>query len=105
MFLLASSVCGLFKWRQFEPEVIHLLPFHRFKGISEFLFISPPPPIDGTESDSIRPYLSGGRPPRQGRLRELKYVNPCFRARSSAFGLRFRQVSRLSFARLRLGIV
>src|SRR5277367_4207253 len=24
MFLLASSVCGLFKWRQFEPEVILL---------------------------------------------------------------------------------
>jgi transposase-like protein len=22
MLLLASSVCGLFKWRQFEPEVI-----------------------------------------------------------------------------------
>src|SRR5580704_9820528 len=22
MFVLASSVCGLFKWRQFEPEVI-----------------------------------------------------------------------------------
>ena len=24
MLLLASSVCGLFKWRQFEPEVILL---------------------------------------------------------------------------------
>ena len=24
MFLLASSVCGLFKWRQFEPELILL---------------------------------------------------------------------------------
>jgi transposase, IS6 family len=24
MFVLASSVCGLFKWRQFEPEVILL---------------------------------------------------------------------------------
>ena len=24
MVLLASSVCGLFKWRQFEPEVILL---------------------------------------------------------------------------------
>src|SRR5271163_4039845 len=24
MLLLASSVCGLFKWRQFEPEVIVL---------------------------------------------------------------------------------
>ena len=24
MLLLASSVCGLFKWRQFEPEVIPL---------------------------------------------------------------------------------
>ena len=23
MLLLASSVCGLFKWRQFEPEVIN----------------------------------------------------------------------------------
>jgi transposase-like protein len=24
MLVLASSVCGLFKWRQFEPEVILL---------------------------------------------------------------------------------
>ena len=24
MLLMASSVCGLFKWRQFEPEVILL---------------------------------------------------------------------------------
>jgi hypothetical protein len=24
MLLLASSVCGLFKWRQFEPEMILL---------------------------------------------------------------------------------
>ena len=24
MLILASSVCGLFKWRQFEPEVILL---------------------------------------------------------------------------------
>jgi transposase, IS6 family len=24
MLLLASSVCGLFKWRQFEPEIILL---------------------------------------------------------------------------------
>jgi transposase, IS6 family len=24
MLLLTSSVCGLFKWRQFEPEVILL---------------------------------------------------------------------------------
>jgi hypothetical protein len=24
MLLLASAVCGLFKWRQFEPEVILL---------------------------------------------------------------------------------
>ena len=24
MLLLASSVCGLFKWRQFEPEVVLL---------------------------------------------------------------------------------
>ena len=24
MLLLASSVCGLFEWRQFEPEVILL---------------------------------------------------------------------------------
>jgi hypothetical protein len=24
MLLLESSVCGLFKWRQFEPEVIML---------------------------------------------------------------------------------
>ena len=25
MLILASSVCGLFKWRQFEPEVILLV--------------------------------------------------------------------------------
>jgi transposase-like protein len=28
MLILASSVCGLFKWRQFEPEVILLAENH-----------------------------------------------------------------------------
>ena len=35
MLLLASSVCGLFKWRQFEPEVT-LMPvgwYLRFSAI------------------------------------------------------------------------
>ena len=34
MFLLASSVCGSFKWRQFEPEVILLA----VGGTCAFLF-------------------------------------------------------------------
>src|ERR1700676_2077832 len=43
MLLLASSVCGLFKWRQFEPEVILLavgwyLRFSlSYRGVEELL--------------------------------------------------------------------
>ena len=45
MLLLASSVCGLFKWRQFEPEVILLavgwylrfsLSYLRFRGVDQW---------------------------------------------------------------------
>jgi len=43
MLILASSVCGLFKWRQFEPEVILLavgwyLRFSlSYRGVEELL--------------------------------------------------------------------
>ena len=33
MLLLASSVCGLFKWRQFEPEVILLAVGSRWNDV------------------------------------------------------------------------
>jgi hypothetical protein len=34
MLLLASSGCGLFKWRQFAPEVILLAVGEGFLGLS-----------------------------------------------------------------------
>src|SRR6476619_1312817 len=43
MLLLASSVCGLFKWRQFEPEVIlltvgwYLRFFLSYRDVEELL--------------------------------------------------------------------
>ena len=36
MLLLDSSVCGLFKWRQFEPEVI-LLAVGSYRDVEELL--------------------------------------------------------------------
>jgi hypothetical protein len=75
MLLLASSVCGLFKWRQFEPEVILLavgwyLRFSlSYRDVEELLAerslradhvtVTAPP----TSSDANLPCLRFGRAP------------------------------------------
>ena len=68
MLLLASSVCGLFKWRQFEPEVILLavgwyLRFSlSYRDVEELLAERASTPITsrcGDGSSDMRPNCSG----------------------------------------------
>jgi hypothetical protein len=68
MLLLASSVCGLFKWRQFEPEVILLavgwyLRFSlSYRDVEELLAERVCTPITsryGDGSSGMRPNCSG----------------------------------------------
>src|SRR5271167_2208238 len=78
MLLLASSVCGLFKWRQFEPEVILLavgwyLRFSLYGGTP--LSLSKTMTIHARRKDRARTVVPrrGGVTRRAGRARRSRH--------------------------------
>jgi|SRR6516164_9239990 transposase-like protein len=88
MLLLASSVCGLFKWRQFEPEMILLavgwyLRFSlSYRDVEELLAERVCTPITSRCGDLVQRYA----PELQRCLRRhLKPINDSWRVDSDVY--------------------
>ena len=70
MLLLASSVCGLFKWRQFEPEVILLAVNGSVRGHDPEKFVQMQKPVTRFGRKCYNYEIEGGRPLRFCMFRE-----------------------------------